>query len=72
MKIDDKQFGFTHGKSKTDAIFTFRQIQKFRAKDKRLYYVFVNLEKAFDRVPSELVRWALRKSGVEPVGGMVG
>ena len=26
---------------------------------------FVDLDKAFDRVPTEVVRWALRKSGVE-------
>ena len=66
MKIDDMQFGFTHGKSTTDAIFIVRQVQeKFRAKDRRLYYAFVDLEKAFDRVPREVVRWALRKAGVE-------
>ena len=50
MKTDDMQFGFTNGKSITDAIFIVRQIQdKFRAKDTRLYYAFINLEKAFDK-----------------------
>ena len=43
-----------------------RQVQeKFRAKKRRLYYSFVDLEKAFDRVHREVVRWALRKAGVE-------
>ena len=54
VKIDDMQFGFTHEKSITGAIFTVRQIQeKIRAKDKRLYYAFVDLEKAFDIIPRE-------------------
>ena len=54
MKIDDMMFGFTHGKSATDAIFIVRQIQEmFRAKDKRLNYVFVDLKKAFERVPKK-------------------
>ena len=29
------------------------------------FYAFVGLEKAFDRVPREVVRWALQKAGVE-------
>ena len=32
---------------------------------RRNYFAFVDLEKAFDRVPMEVLRWALRKSGVE-------
>ena len=31
------------------------------AKRRALYYAFVDLEKAFDRIPREVVRWALRK-----------
>ena len=30
-----------------------------------MFYAFVDLEKAFDRVPREVVRWALRQNGVE-------
>ena len=56
MKIGDMQFGSTHGKSTTDAILIVRQIQeKFSVKDQRLYYAFVDLEKAFDRVLREVV-----------------
>ena len=46
------QFGFMKGKGTTDAIFIVRQMQeKFRVKGKKLYFGFVDLEKAFDRVP---------------------
>jgi len=66
VKIDDMQFGFMNGKGTTDAIFVIRQMQeKHSAKGKNLYYAFVDLEKAFDRVPREVVRWALRKAGVD-------
>jgi len=49
--IDDMQFGFVKGKGTTDAIFIVRQMQeKFRAKGKKLYFGFVDLGKAFDRI----------------------
>jgi len=34
--------------------------EKFRAKGKKLYFGFVDLEKAFDRVPREAMRWKLK------------
>jgi len=36
-----------------------------RVKGKKLYFGFVDLEKAFDRVPRKVIRWALRKLGAE-------
>jgi len=45
------QLGYMKGKGTTDAIFIVRQMQqKFRAKRKKLYFGFVDLEKAFDGV----------------------
>ena len=54
VKTDAMQFGFMPGKGTTDAIFTVRQMQeKYGCKIKKLYFAFVDLEKAFDRVPTE-------------------
>ena len=66
VSIDDSQFGFLPGRGTTDAIFVVRQLQeKYLAANKRLYMAFVDLEKAFDRVPWKVIWWALRKLGVE-------
>src|SRR3954465_12643647 len=66
VKIDDMQFGFSPGKGTTDAIFIVRQVQeKLLGKQKELWMAFVDLEKAFDRVPREVLWWALRHAGVK-------
>ena len=57
ISIDDMQFGFMPGRSTTVAIFI--------AKNKKLYFAFVDLEMAFDRVPRKVIWWAMRKLGIE-------
>ena len=41
------------------------QMSRIRVKGKKLYFGFVDLEKAFDRVTREVISWAMRKLGVE-------
>ena len=66
VTIDKLQFGFVPGRGTTDAIFTVRQLQeKYRAVKIPLYFAFVDLEKAFDRIPRAVLWWALRSLGVE-------
>ena len=66
VDIDSMQFGFVPGRGTTDAIFIIRQLQeKYIAANKPLYLAFVDLEKAFDRVPRKVLWWALRSLGVE-------
>ena len=66
IKIDDMQFGFMKGKGATDAVFVAGRMQEnFRVKGGKLYFGFVDLERAFDGVPGEVMSWAMRKLGVE-------
>ena len=63
--IGDEQFGFMPGRGTTDAIFAVRQLmEKHREKQKGLHMVFIDLEKAYDRMPRQEVWRCMREKGV--------
>ena len=65
MGISEEQCGLVKGKSTIDAIFAFRQLQeRYREGQQDLHCVFIDLEKAYDRVPREELYWCMRDKGV--------
>ena len=48
IDISEDQFGFMKGKGTIDAIYIVRQVQKNLEKQKKIFYAFLDLEKAYD------------------------
>ena len=70
--IGDEKFGFMPGRRTTDAIFAVRQLmEKHREKQKELHMVFIDIEKAYDRVPRQEVWRCMREKGVPEKYAMI-
>ena len=68
VDFDEAQFGFIPGKGTIAALFLVRRLQEeHRAKGKKMYMCFADLEKAFDRVPRRVMKWAMRKKGLPEI-----
>ena len=73
IDIDERQYAFVPERGTTDAIFhhsaaTGKNIWPGRilmAKNHILYFAFVDLQKAFDRVPHKVLWWAMRSLGID-------
>ena len=58
IHIMDGRCGFIPGKSCADTIFIDQGMQeKYFEKRKKLYHLFVDLEKAFNRFPRKTIEW---------------
>ena len=64
-EIDEWQFGFRSGRGTQHAICIIRKIQEeARYRNQDVYVIFIDLEKAFDSVPRNVLWTCLKKLGI--------
>ena len=65
VEISKQQYGFMPGKGTTNAMFALRILmEKYREGQRELHCVFVDLERAYDRVLRKELWYCMRKSEI--------
>ena len=73
VHIDKMQYGFMPGRGTVDAVFVLRRLtEEFRAKNKKLFFIFVDLEKAFEQVPREYYSFCFEEEECPRIFGRMG
>ena len=73
VNIDKMQYVFMPGRGMVGVVFVLRRrTEKSRAKDQKLLFVFVDLEKAFDRVARESYSFCFEAEGSPRIFGRWG
>jgi hypothetical protein len=63
--VTENQFGFMSGRSTMETIFLIRQLmERCREQKEDLHMIFIDLEKAYDKVTRNVMWWALQKHKV--------
>jgi hypothetical protein len=65
INVTENQFGFMSGRSTMEAIFLTSQLmERCRVQKKEMHLLFIDLEKAYDKGPRNVMLWALQKHKV--------